>query len=84
MKKKKKKQAFDRLDDGEILWVKTHAHISCCDCGLAHFVTVEEEVKRKRNNISQLKTNDGWLALRFFRDGAGTNRNRKEERFIKK
>lgn len=68
-----------KLKSGEILWAKTCFQIDCCDCGLAHFFTVDKEVSKKRNK-STLLPNDTWLALRGYRDQDKTDLNRKRRR----
>lgn len=81
MKKKKTKRYW--LRDGEAIWAKTHFQISCCDCGLKHFVSIDKETSCKKG-LSRLEPNRGCLRLRFYREESSTKHNRSKRKYPKK
>ncbi len=68
----KKDYPYKSAEDGELRFnVTTSFPITCCDCGLRHFINVHEILKD-----GSLKPNRKPLALGFYRDWSMTEHNR--------
>ena len=65
-------------NDGDFRYCKASLPITCCDCGLRHFLTIDKVLKN-----GKLDTNKQLLAIRFYRDQSMTEHNREIKKWKK-
>lgn len=78
--KKKNHYPYGQAEDGNLrAGVTCSLPITCCDCGLRHFIIIYEIQKD-----GTFKPNKKPLAFEFYRDYSMTDNNRRVKKWTKK